>query len=147
MQQEKATWTDISNATKIQPKELSYDLRKLLDNREITTEQDTKDRRKTWYMLRSKKKALAEIRRYETTEFILGLKNPSYDEVIHEIPYKKFKMCMKIGTFVEGKEDFEKPTILIGALNLSELLEGFSGYIENLNKFAITMTFERREKS
>jgi DNA-binding MarR family transcriptional regulator len=73
LQQSKANWTCIAEKTGIQSKELSYDLMKLLRNGEITTEQDTKDRRITWYMLKDQKKALAESKRFESIEFIRSL--------------------------------------------------------------------------
>ena len=73
LQQQKANWTYILEKTGIQPKELSYDLMKLIRNGEITTEQDTKDRRKTWYMLKDQNKALAESKRFESIEFIQSL--------------------------------------------------------------------------
>lgn len=80
LQWKKANWTKILEETGIQSKELSYDLMKLIRNREITTEQDTKDRRITWYMLKDVNKAQAESRRYETTEFIENMKEPiSYE--------------------------------------------------------------------
>jgi len=142
---EEVTWTEISTATKILPKELASDLRKLIEKGEITSRQDTRDRRKTLYRLRDKSKANSEVERYETTEFILGLKNPLYLEIPHEEPYKEFKIHMKAGIFLEGKEVEDAPSMIVG-INLSELLEGLSDFIENMNKFAVTMTFERSEK-
>jgi hypothetical protein len=73
LQQQKANWTSILEKTGIQSKELSYDLMKLIRNGEITTEQDTKDRGKTWYMLKDQNKALAESKRFESIEFIQSL--------------------------------------------------------------------------
>ena len=76
----KATWTDISKETGIQSKELASDLKKLLKN-EISVEQDSKDRRKTWYMLRDKDRTHAESKRYEVVENIENLKEPLFVEV------------------------------------------------------------------
>lgn len=73
LQHSKANWTCIAEKTGIQSKELSYDLMKLIRNGEISTEQDTKDRRITWYILKDQKKALAESKRFESIEFIESL--------------------------------------------------------------------------
>src|SRR3990170_8829339 len=73
LQQQKANWTYILEKTGIQSKELSYDLMKLIRNGEITTEQDTKTRRTTWYILKDQDKALAESKRFESIEFIQSL--------------------------------------------------------------------------
>ena len=139
------TWTEIFTATKILSKELASDLRKLIERGEVTSRKDTKDRRKTLYRLRDRKKANAEAKRSETAEFILNLKDPLYLELPHEIPYKEFKIHMKTGIFFEGKE-LEDISSLIGGINLSELLKGLSDVFEKVNKFALTMTFERNEK-
>jgi DNA-binding MarR family transcriptional regulator len=148
IQREKATWTEISNATRIQPKELSYDLRKLLDKREITTEQDAKDRRKTWYTLSSKKKTEAETKRYETTEFILGLKNPLYREVPLEETLRKLRLHAKLGFFFEPKNvDAKALQIAMGGINVSQLLIDLGGLVKTSDKGALTITFERIEKS
>ena len=149
IQQEKATWTEISNATRIQPKELSYDLRKLLNNKEITTEQDAKDRRKTWYMLSSKKKTEAETKRYETTEFILSLKNPVYIESRFEDTLKKFRIQGKTGIFFEETENIKakEMTYLIDLESLSKLfLKKLGKLVEDMDRCALTITFERNRK-
>ena len=73
LQQSKATWTEISEATNIQPKELSSDLKKLLDKKVLLTEQDRTDRRKTWYWLKDRNKALAESKRFEAIDSISSL--------------------------------------------------------------------------
>ena len=146
MQQEKATWTEISNATRIQPKELSYDLRKLLDKREITTEQDAKDRRKTWYILSNKKKTEAETKRYETTEFIHNLKEPVYLESHFKDTLKKFKIHGMTGIFFEETESVsgKDMTYLIDLESFSKLfLTKLRKLIENMDRCALTITFER----
>ena len=92
LQLKKTSWTDIQTKTKIQSKELSYDLKDLLNNREITAEKDTKDRRKTWYRLVDKDKTKAESSRYEVIEFIESLKEPfSIELEAKEGPYKTYQ--------------------------------------------------------
>ena len=87
-----ASWSDIQTKTKIQPKELSYDLKDLLNKKEITAEKDTKDRRKTWYKLVDDDKTKAESSRYEVIEFIESLKDPfSIELKAKEGPYKTYQ--------------------------------------------------------
>jgi DNA-binding MarR family transcriptional regulator len=79
---DKATPSEIAKETGIlQPKELSYDLKKLRGQGEITWEEDPKDGRKKWYRLKRKDKALAESRRYDIIQYIEDLKEPIFAEV------------------------------------------------------------------
>jgi len=93
----KATWTDISKGTGIQSKELASDLKKLLKN-EISVEQDSKDRRKKWYMLRDKDRTHAESKRYEVIEYMENLREPLFVE--HESEKDGFKAMVSV--FFEG---------------------------------------------
>jgi len=121
----KATWTDISTATNKQPKELASDLRKLIASKEITTEQDRKDRRKTWYMLRDKTKALAEVKRYDASEFLDSLKNP----LSFEITIPKGKFQAHISVFAEAKgydPEKERKSLELMAMQTKKSLEDSS---------------------
>lgn len=100
LEKKKVTWKELRESTGIADKELSYDLKKLEANFEITWEKDRKDRRVTWYMLKNKNKALAETKRYETTEFILGMKEPDY----YEVKGTKGRMNILLSCFFESEE-------------------------------------------
>jgi DNA-binding MarR family transcriptional regulator len=142
VQSKRASWTDISNATRIQPKELSYDLKKLLGSREITTEHDTKDRRKTWYMLTDKKRTKAEIKRYEATEFIFSLKNPLYLEQPYEMTKGKIKYHGEAGLFLEESEFPEG----ILPIESKMSLRPFEKFFQLTDRFALTIIFERMKE-
>jgi len=161
IQQKKATWTEISDATKIkQPKELSADLKRLLDKKEITCEQGTKDRRKTWYMLTNKKKTDAEIKRYEITEFIRGLKEPTYVEWSFEsyllsefkpiLKVKEFETICKIGLFLQDSEKLkgfiehseELRDVLKAKERLQKVIHDLIPIFALTDKSALTLTFE-----
>ena len=109
LREQKANWTYILEKTGIQPKELSYDLMKLIRSGELTTEQDAKDQRKTWYMLKDQNKALAESKRFESIEFIRSL-GPEVNFAQAESRMKGFH-C-KSSVFTEqknaSKKDMEK---------------------------------------
>ena len=109
LREQKGDWTYILEKTGIQPKELSYDLMKLIRNGEITTKKDTKDQRKTWYMLEDQNKALTESKRFESIEFIRSL-GPEVSFAQAESRIKGFQ-C-KSSVFTEqknaSKEDMEK---------------------------------------
>jgi len=109
LREQKVDWTYVLEKTGIQPKELSYDLMKLIRNGEITTKKDTKDQRKTWYMLEDQNKALTESKRFESIEFIRSL-GPEVSFAQAESRIKGFQ-C-KSSVFTEqknaSKEDMEK---------------------------------------
>lgn len=77
----KATPSDIAKGTDIlQPKELSYDFKKLMERGEITWKEDPKDRRKKWYSLKHEDRTRAESKRYEAIEYIENMKEPLFAE-------------------------------------------------------------------
>ena len=124
LQEQKANWTYILEKTGIQPKELSYDLMKLIRNGEITTEKDTKDQRKTWYVLKDQNKALAESKRFESIEFIRSL-GPGVNFAQAESRIKGFQ-C-KSSVFTEqknaSKEDMEKVAKTLADLFIPTLIK------------------------
>ena len=124
LQEQKANWTYILEKTGIQPKELSYDLMKLIRNGEITTEKDTKDQRKTWYVLKDQNKALAESKRFESIEFIRSL-GPEVSFAQAESRIKGFQ-C-KSSVFTEQKnasqKDMEKVAKTMADLFISTLIK------------------------
>jgi len=124
LQQQKANWTYIQEKTGIQPKELSYDLMKLIRNGEITTKQDTEDQRKTWYMLKDQNKALAESKRFESIEFIYSL-GPEVNFAQTESRMKGFQ-C-KSSVFTEqknaSKKDMEKVAKTMADLFIPTLIK------------------------
>jgi hypothetical protein len=124
LQQQKANWTYILEKTGIQSKELSYDLMKLIRDGEMTTEQDTEDRRKTWYMLKDQNKALAESKRFESIEFIQSL-GPEVNFAQTESRMKGFQ-C-KSSVFTEqknaSKKDMEKVAKTMADLFIPTLIK------------------------
>jgi len=118
LQQSKANWTCIAEKTGIQSKELSYDLMELIRNGEISTEQDTKDRRITWYILKDQKKALAESKRFETIEYIRNL-GPDVNFAETEISEGKYHA--KLGVFTNRK-DVSKETLENVASSMAKML-------------------------
>jgi len=124
LQEQKANWTYILEKTGIQPKELSYDLMKLIRNGEITTEKDTKDQRKTWYVLKDQNKALAESKRFESIKFIRSL-GPEVIFAQAESSMKGFQ-C-KSSVFTEQKnasqKDMEKVAKTMADLFISTLIK------------------------
>jgi len=124
LQEQKANWTYILEKTGIQPKELSYDLMKLIRNGEITTEKDTKDQRKTWYALKDQNKALAESKRFESMKFIRSL-GPEVNFAQAESSMKGFH-C-KSSVFTEQKnasqKDMEKVAKTMADLFISTLIK------------------------
>jgi hypothetical protein len=124
LQQQRANWTCILEKTGIQSKELSYDLMKLIRNGEMTTEQDTEDRRKTWYMLKDQNKALAESKRFESIEFIQSL-GPEVNFAQTESRMKGFQ-C-KSSVFTEqknaSKKDMEKVAKTMADLFIPTLIK------------------------
>ena len=109
LREQKANWAHILEKTGIQPKELSYDLMKLIRNGELTTKQDTKDQRKTWYILKDQNKALAESKRFESIEFIRSL-GPEVIFAQAESRMKGFQCKSSVFTEQENasKKDMEK---------------------------------------
>ncbi len=124
LREQKVDWTYILEKTGIQPKELSYDLMKLIRNGEITTKKDTKDQRKTWYMLEDQDKALAESKRFESIEFIRSL-GPEVNFAQAESKIKGFQ-C-KSSVFTEQKnasrEDLEKVAKTMADLFIPTLIK------------------------
>lgn len=123
LREQKANWTYILEKTGIQPKELSYDLMKLIRNGELTTEQDAKDQRKTWYLLKDQNKALVESKRFESIEFIRSL-GPEVIFAQAESRMKGFQ-C-KSSVFTEqknaSKKDMEKVAKTMADLFISTLI-------------------------
>jgi hypothetical protein len=113
IQQKKATWTEISNATRIQPKELSGDLKHLLNRNEVTCEQDTKDRRKTWYMLRDEKRSNAEVERFKAIEFLLSLENPRFMENKIEVIHGKHDFHAEMGVVLDKPNESKMKNIKV----------------------------------
>lgn len=124
LREQKVDWTYVLEKTGIQPKELSYDLMKLIRNGEITTKKDTKDQRKTWYMLEDQNKALTESKRFESIEFIRSL-GPEVSFAQAESRIKGFQ-C-KSSVFTEqknaSKEDMEKVAKTMADLFISTLVK------------------------
>ncbi len=124
LREQKANWTYILEKTGIQPKELSYDLMKLIRNGELTTEQDAKDQRKTWYVLKDQNKALVESKRFESIEFIRSL-GPEVIFAQAESRVKGFQ-C-KSSVFTEqknaSKKDMEKVAKTMADLFISTLIK------------------------
>ncbi len=124
LREQKANWTYILEKTGIQPKELSYDLMKLIRNGELTTEQDAKDQRKTWYVLKDQNKALVESKRFESIEFIRSL-GPEVIFAQAESRMKGFQ-C-KSSVFTEqknaSKKDMEKVAKTMADLFISTLIK------------------------
>ncbi len=124
LREQKANWTYIQEKTGIQPKELSYDLMKLIRNGELKTEQDAKDQRKTWYMLKDQNKALAESKRFESIEFIRSL-GPEVNFAQAESRMKGFQ-C-KSSVFTEqknaSKKDMEKVAKTMADLFIPTLIK------------------------
>jgi TRAP-type mannitol/chloroaromatic compound transport system substrate-binding protein len=100
LSEKKATWKQIKEATGIQDKELSYDLKNLIKKEEIEAEKDMKDRRITWYKLKDKNMVMAEVKRYETTEFILNMEKPAY----YEVKGRKGNVNILLSTFYESEK-------------------------------------------
>ena len=122
LQQRKATWTEIQTKTCIQSKELSYDLRKLIDKKEVTTEQDVKDRRKTWYALKEKTKTIAEVKRYNAIQIMDSLKDPLSFEI--SVPKSGFQA--HISVFAEAKgfdPEKERKSLELMAMQTKKSLE------------------------
>jgi hypothetical protein len=141
LEHKKATWTEISTATRIQPKELCGDLRKLLDKREVVCEQDTKDRRKTWYELSNERRSNAEVERFKTIEFLLNLKNPEFDEQSFEQTKGKIKFHGR-AAFVFEEPKFPKGVNeVIGHLDLKP----FENAFKFTDKVAVIITLERNK--
>ncbi|NIO38545.1 hypothetical protein GTO27_12740 [Candidatus Bathyarchaeota archaeon] len=148
LQQEKATWTEIHEKTKISTKELSYDLKELLDSKEITCEQDTKDRRRTWYMLKDKQRAFMESRRYDTTDFIMSMKEPIFQErQIKKDPYKALISIFGEAPSLDRKKerDYLKQFLDELPLELAMGAVGLKGIFEKhkIEKFALVFAFEK----
>lgn len=124
LREQKVDWTYVLEKTGIQPKELSYDLMKLIRNGEITTKKDTKDQRKTWYMLEDQNKALTESKRFESIEFIRSL-GPEVSFAQAESRIKGFQ-C-KSSVFTEQKNaskgDMEKVAKTMADLFISTLIK------------------------
>ena len=124
LREQKVDWTYVLEKTGIQPKELSYDLMKLIRNGEITTKKDTKDQRKTWYMLEDQNKALTESKRFESIEFIRSL-GPEVIFAQAESRMKGFQ-C-KSSVFTEqknaSKEDMEKVAKTMADLFIPTLIK------------------------
>jgi hypothetical protein len=124
LKQQRVNWTYILEKTGIQSKELSYDLMKLIRNGELTTEQDTQDRGKTWYMLKDQNKALAESKRFESIEFIQSL-GPEVNFAQTESRMKGFQ-C-KSSVFTEqknaSKKDMEKVAKTMADLFIPTLIK------------------------
>lgn len=124
LREQKVDWTYVLEKTGIQPKELSYDLMKLIRNGEITTKKDTKDQRKTWYMLEDQNKALTESKRFESIEFIRSL-GPEVSFAQAESRINGFQ-C-KSSVFTEqknaSKEDMEKVAKTMADLFISTLIK------------------------
>lgn len=141
LEHEKVTWQHLLNEIKRSPATLSDILRQLIRNGEIITETDPEDRRITYYILSDKKKAQTEIKRYETTTFILSLKDPVYDEKHVQL---ESGIYVTVGVFSElGEEDKVKvPTISVGMLPIDWL----EPLYESARKFALVLTFERNKK-
>ena len=126
LQQQKANWTYILEKTGIHSRELSYDLMKLIRNGEITTEQDAKDRLKTWYMLKDQNKALAESKRFESIEFIQSL-GPELIFAEAEWKLKGFRCKSSVFTNQKNvsKQDMEKVAKTMTALFIPMIIEKF----------------------
>ena len=124
LREQKLDWTYILEKTGIQPKELSYDLMKLIRNGEITTKKDTKGQLKTWYMLKDQNRALAESKRFESMEFIRSL-GPEVNFAQAESRIKGFQ-C-KSSVFTEqknaSKEDMEKVAKTMADLFIPTLIK------------------------
>jgi DNA-binding MarR family transcriptional regulator len=106
LEHKEATWTEIQKHTNIQSKEISNDLKNLINKGEIICEKRMKDRRKTWYMLKDERKTHTEKKRYESIKFIEDLNDPIYNE--KSFPKKDYEIS--VSWFLEGKdkENLEK---------------------------------------
>jgi hypothetical protein len=124
LREQKINWNYIVEKTGIQSKELSYDLMKLIRNGEITTEQDTKDPRKTWYKLKDQSKALAESKRFESIEFIHSL-GPEINFAQAESRIKGFQCKSTVFTDQKNasKKDMEKVAKTMADLFIPTLIK------------------------
>jgi hypothetical protein len=149
LEKEKVTWTEISNATRIQPKELSGDLKYLLGRKEIMCEQDTEDRRKTWYILNDKKTTCAEIKLYEAKGIIVSMEDTeNFEKFI-----KEFEVNVEIMT-TDSMDEIITKKAKKREISLEEFLEAmnkpkyFSAeeMFTKANEIEIIISFRRREK-
>lgn len=127
LEKRKATWTQLHQDLNISSKELSQDLKNLLNELppQITTCKDRKDRRVTWYMP-IEDKAVMETRRYEAMQHLENLKNPIYDEI--SVPKGAFKVYISV--FGEqGGIDREK-----GRKNLKQIMHVMRRNIDTMDK-------------
>jgi len=126
LRQQKANWAYILEKTGIQPKELSYDLMTLIRNGEITTEQNAKTQRTTWYILKDQNKALAESKRFESIEFIqsLGLEL-NFAEAESKMKGLHFKSSFFTNQKKVPKQDMEKIVKTMTDLFIPMLIKKF----------------------
>jgi DNA-binding MarR family transcriptional regulator len=139
---DKATPSEIAKETGImQPKELADDFKKLSRRGEIVWEEDPKDRRKRWYRLKRKDKALAESRRYDVVKYIESMREPFFAEakageddykvlasIFYEGPVtsvikesKKTEECKK---FLQEKLE-EASKTLVGTMRTHDIFEPY----------------------
>jgi hypothetical protein len=135
---EDRTWQQLLNEVKRSPATLGVFLEELMKNGEVSDYTDSKDRRITFYTMKNKEKASAEIERYETTEFIFSLKNLLYAEKPFEDVNGKHKIKGKIGIFMENPtEDVEDAVAQIKISNIEQIYK-------IANKFALTLILEKQ---
>ena len=113
LKNEKATPTQIGKGTNIrQSKQLSADLQKLNEQKEITWEPDPKDRRKKWYSLKNRERSIAESKRYDSLKFIENLKDPFYYEAtVQEDGYRVLLSYFMEGPAISGEDQDIKQTM------------------------------------
>ena len=144
--QKKVNYTQIRNATGIQDKELSDDLKYLIKKGEVTPKKELADRRKTWYVVKDKNKTLAESRRFEAIEFI---KNLGPDMKFSEAQSKYSKFQVKATVFTNQK-DYSEQQLMYEAKNIAEgmgdsltrLIKAQNLKIEPSFKYAAVVTLE-----
>jgi hypothetical protein len=114
--QKKANYTKIKNAIEIQDKELSDDLKYLIEKGEVTARKELSDRRKTWYSLKDRNVTLAESRRFEAIEFIKNL-GPAMK--FSQAQSKHSRLVFKATVFT-NQADYPEEQLTFEARNIAE---------------------------
>lgn len=141
----RATWTKVQEGTKISIRNLSSDLKLLMEKGEVKAEQDTHDRRKTWYWLNDKKGAdvKAEVRRYLVKQFLDSMVEPSSFEA-HK---RQGSLEITFSVFAEAKgkkavwpeDDFRRTFPAFQSFGEVFMKE------KGLDRFAIFVGWEKKE--
>jgi hypothetical protein len=144
------TWQELLSEIKRSPATLSVFLAEFMKNKDVSAYTDLKDRRITYYTLNDKKKTNAEIKLYETSEFILSIENTEgFEKLI-----KEFEVNVEIATI--GSEDkvmFEKAQKK--EISLEEFLEsmGKTKYssteemFKKADKIEIIISFTKKKET